>query len=212
MTMLIAILSFPSHAAAQLPEAIPLFPLPDVTLFPNGAQPFHIFEQRYRDMIADALAGDSIIGMVALQPGFEADYNGRPPVYAVGCAGVIVTSERLSDGRYNIVLRGLTKFRVTSEDASRTYRLASVESVPESLDESDRPALTQRRRQLEAAVTSAYPGAPLPPSGLSDVEFVDGLALILPMAPAERQEILEADGPLQRASALIARLRGLSSV
>ena len=73
----------PAFAAGQarstesLPESIPIFPLPEASLFPNSTQPFHIFEPRYRAMIADALAGDSIIGMVTLQPGFESDYDPR---------------------------------------------------------------------------------------------------------------------------------------
>ena len=79
--------------------------------FPNVFLPLHIFEPRYRQMVADALAGDRIIGMVLLQPGYEDDYDGAPPVYAIGCAGLITHVERLADGRYNIVLRGLERFR-----------------------------------------------------------------------------------------------------
>ena len=84
--------SRPSEART-LPATIPIFPLQDVMLFPHSSRPLHIFEPRYRAMVADALAGDSIIGMVLLQPGYEADYEGRPPVYAVGCAGVIIAVE-----------------------------------------------------------------------------------------------------------------------
>ncbi len=108
-----------------LPPTIPIFPLPNVVLFPNVFLPLHIFETRYRAMVKDALASDRIIGMVLLQPGFEANYEGRPRVYPVGCAGVITHSEPLPDGRYNIVLRGLEKFRMTGEDESRPYRLAT---------------------------------------------------------------------------------------
>src|SRR6187397_393931 len=100
----------------MLPSSIPLFPLPNAVLFPNVFLPLHIFEPRYRQMVADALAGDRIIGMVLLRPGYEADYEGRPPIFAVGCAGVITHSQPLADGRYDIVLRGMEKFRVVSED------------------------------------------------------------------------------------------------
>ena len=210
------ILASPADALAQagpttdadLPQMIPIFPLPDVTLFPHVQRPFHVFEPRYRAMIADALEGDRIIGMVHLEPGYEAEYEGRPPVYAVGCAGVIVASEELPDGRYNIVLEGLSKFRIVSEDESRPYRLATVESLEEAVDPSDRPILQERRRQLEAALTALFPGAELPPSDLSDEQVVDELALALPLAPASRQELLEAEGPIARASRLIALLRG----
>jgi Lon protease-like protein len=102
-----------------LPISIPLFPLPNVVLFPNVFLPLHIFETRYRTMVADALAGDRIIGMALLRPGYQSDYEGRPPVYPVGTAGVITHTEALPDGRFNIVLRGIEKFRILEEDASR---------------------------------------------------------------------------------------------
>ena len=215
---LIAVLCTPGSGAAQsgsaaavtLPATIPIFPLQDVVLFPNSTRPLHIFEPRYRAMVADALEGDSIIGMILLQPGHEAEYEGRPPVYAVGCAGVIIAAEKLPDGRYNIVLDGVVKFRVLSEDASRPYRLAEVEALPEAV--SDRPLLAQRRQQLEEALLSVSPGMQLPPSDLSDEEVVDGLSLVLPLEPAERQELLEADGPVERALRLIRRLRENNSV
>ena len=195
-----------SPGSEQLPEAIPIFPLPDMTLFPNSTQPFHIFEPRYRAMIADALAGDSIIGMVMLQPGYEQEYEGRPPIYDLGCAGRIVASEQLPDGRYNIALQGLTKFRVVSEDQSRSYRLASVEELPES-EVGDPDALASRRRQVEGAVRLAFPRAPLPSSGLPDDRAIDDLSIMLPLEPAERLELLEADGPVERASILVRLLR-----
>src|SRR2546426_10914808 len=113
----------------MLPPTIPIFPLPNAVLFPNVFLPLHIFEARYRTMVGDALAGDRIIGMVLLQPGYEADYAGRPPVYEVGCAGVITHAERLADGRFNIVLRGIEKFRITAEDESKPYRLAHSEPM-----------------------------------------------------------------------------------
>ncbi|MGH9347391.1 MAG: LON peptidase substrate-binding domain-containing protein, partial [Vicinamibacterales bacterium] len=115
----------------MLPPTIPIFPLDKVVLFPNVFLPLHIFEGRYRAMVSEALEGDRIIGLVLLRPGFEADSEGRPPVYEVGCAGVITHNERLPDGRFNIVLRGIEKFRITGEDASRAYRIARVEPIPE---------------------------------------------------------------------------------
>ena len=194
-------------AAGALPATIPIFPLPDLTLFPNSVQPFHIFEPRYREMIADALAGDSIIGMVMLQPGYEDDYEGRPPIHAMGAAGLIVASERLPDGRYNIVLQGLAKFRVLAEDESRAYRIADIEELPEA-EVQDRELLGSRRRQLEAAVRSAFPSAPLPSSAVPHERAIDDLSIMLPLEPAERLEALEADGPLERAATLVRLLRG----
>ena len=103
-----------ARAQTTLPAEIPIFPLEPTLLFPGVERPLHIFEPRYRAMVADALKGDRIIGMTTLKPGFEADYAGRPPIYDIGCAGVITDVEELPGGRYNIVLRGLVKFRVTS--------------------------------------------------------------------------------------------------
>ena len=79
-------------------------------LFPNVFLPLHIFEQRYRDMVADALVEDRIIGMVLLRPGWEGDYEGRPAIYPVGCAGLDHARRAPDDGRFNIVLQGSRSF------------------------------------------------------------------------------------------------------
>ena len=119
----------------MLPSTIPIFPLPNVVLFPNVFLPLHIFEQRYRQMVTDALSGERMIGMVLLQPGHEADYEGAPPVYDIGCAGLITHVERLNDGRFNIVLRGLERFRIIGEEEAAApvlYRRAYVAPLAEA--------------------------------------------------------------------------------
>ena len=88
-----------------------LFPLPNLVLFPHVMQPLHVFEPRYRQMTADALAGDRLIALVLLRPGWEADYEGRPPVFPVACLGHVVADKQLPDGRYNLLLRGLSRLR-----------------------------------------------------------------------------------------------------
>ena len=207
---LACLLCLPSFAGAQsarpstaiLPSVIPLFPLPDVVLFPDVDLPLMIFEPRYRAMVADALKGDAMIAMVLLRPGFEADYEGRPPIYAIGCAGRITKSELLSDGRYLIELRGLVKFRVASEDQSRPYRLARVEAMPEVANGNDTAELSKLRLRLDSLLAGSIP----PDSGilsLPDEEFVNGLSQNLGLEPMERQELLEMNGPLPRAQALI---------
>jgi Lon protease-like protein len=190
----------------MLPPTIPLFPLPTVVLFPNVFLPLHIFEPRYRAMVRDALDGDRIIGMVLLQPGFEANYEGRPAIFQVGCAGVITHSEALADGRYNIVLRGIEKFRVATEDASRPYRQATVEPVDERLDEADRGVLREHRHRLEAllAVAIERSGAePRFPQSVADEDLVNALAQYLDFDPLERQALLERDGTVARCRGLI---------
>src|SRR4029434_4684013 len=103
-------------------DLLPLFPLPNVVLFPNVFLPLHIFEPRYREMVADALAGDRMIGMVLLRPGWQHVYEGRTAGFPVGSSGVITHFEKLADGRYNIILRGLDRFRILEEDHARAYR------------------------------------------------------------------------------------------
>ena len=200
------------RAADALPEAIPIFPLEDVVLFPNSSVPLHIFEPRYREMIADALQGDGIIGMVLLRPGYEADYYGRPPVYSVGCAGTITEAEELPDGRYVILLGGLVRFRVIREDRSRAYRLADVEPLPELLDDEGQEALKERRGRLAGMLDAMSPGLSPLADSLSDAEFVDRLSQVLALSAAERQSLLELDGPVDRADALVEFLQSRSAV
>ena len=105
-----------------------LFPLPNMVLFPFVIQPLHIFEERYRQMTADALANDRLICMVLLRPGWEAEYSGRPPIHAVACLGRIVADQRLEDGRFNLLLRGLARVKVVEEiDTENMYRSARLE-------------------------------------------------------------------------------------
>ena len=100
-----------------------LFPLPNLVLFPSVIQPLHIFEPRYRQLTEDALKDDRLIGMALLRPGYEEDYHNSPPIYPVICLGRIYKEERLPDGRWNLLLHGLTRARVESEvDADRLYR------------------------------------------------------------------------------------------
>jgi Lon protease-like protein len=190
----------------MLPPTIPIFPLPNTVLFPNVFLPLHIFEPRYRAMVADALTGDRIIGMVLLRPGYEATYDGRPPIYPIGCAGLVTHSEPLGDGRYNIVLRGLEKFRVTGEDASRPYRLAQVEPIPEPIAEGDRDAIRKQRQRLEALLAAAIErgGAdPRFPPAVPDEDLVNALAQYIQLEPLERQALLERRGVLARLLGLI---------
>jgi len=193
----------------MLPPTIPIFPLPNVVLFPNVFLPLHIFETRYRQMVDDALHGDRIIGMVLLRPGWEGDYEGKPPVYPIGCAGVITHAERLSDGRFNIVLRGMEKFRITGEQTDQPYRVADVEAIPERSVDADRLDIRAERRRLEALLV---PQSDTPsrgardtkvPTSMPDEDLVNALAQYLEFEPVEKQALLERDGVLQRCQSLI---------
>ena len=190
----------------MLPSSIPLFPLPNVVLFPNVFLPLHIFESRYRKMVADTLAGDRIIGMVLLRPGYETNYDGRPPIYQVGCAGVITHSQPLADGRYDIVLRGMEKFRVVSENESEPYRVGLVESIPEVVPADEAQPLRQQRQRLEAVLAAAIErvrSEPKFPPSVPDEDLVNALAQYLDLETLEHQALLECNGVLARCRALI---------
>jgi len=193
--------------ANTLPPNIPLFPLPEVVLFPGVQRPLQIYEPRYREMIADALKGNRIIGTVLLRPGFEADYEGRPPIYGVGCAGVIEDYQQLPDGRYAILLRGLTTFRVVSEDQRKPYRVGRVEAIPELLKDDERGPLSTSRSKLAELLNKVLPLDVEPPDPtLDDVAFVNITAQALDMPEADRQRLLERNSVLARARALVERL------
>ncbi len=176
-----------------LPDLIPLFPLPNVVLFPQMPLPLHIFEPRYRKMVGDALGSHQTIGMTLLQPGWELDYEGRPPVYPVGCAGTIEQSEPLADGRYNILLRGLTRFRLLEERAGEPYRLGAVKALADAPGDAEQ--IESGRRAVLAAIGRSSDGpislvlqAELPPD-----LFVNALAQSLDLAPVEKQSLLDCD-------------------
>jgi Lon protease-like protein len=189
---------------APLPSRIPLFPLPDVVLFPHVSLPLHIFEPRYRKMVADALSGHRTIGMILLRPGWKDDYYGRPPVFASGCAGRIETCQELEGGKYNIVLRALSRFRVIEEHAGEPYRVATVEPRPEHEDPAAADLDGARRRVLAAIGRAADgPATLVLNSDLPHGPFVDALAQSLPLDPLERQSLLDCDSVAERYARLL---------
>ena len=126
-------------------------------------------------------------------------------MFPVGCAGVITHAEPLADGRYNIVLRGIEKFRIEDEDGSRPYRLARVDALPEQASEPERAALRHERRRLEAILVTAIErggGDPKFPPAIPDEDLVNALAQYLELQPIERQALLECDGVVARCRAL----------
>jgi len=116
-------------------ELIPLFPLPQTVFYPNTLLPLHIFEPRYRQMVADALEGERKIGMVLLSPGWEANYFSQPAIATVGCLGEIEKHVRLEDGKYNLALKGINRFKIVGETEGKPYRRAKIERLPEINDQ-----------------------------------------------------------------------------
>jgi uncharacterized protein len=184
---------------------LPLFPL-NTVLFPGAELPLHIFEPRYREMVRDALAGDRLIGMVLLRPGWEGSYDGRPAIYDVGCAGLVTFSEQYPDGRYNIVLRGLEKFRVLREDHDRSYRVAHVEALMEEPGDAEKAIVRAERGRLETLLLGDPGGRgidPMMPPSMADEDLINALAQYLDLEPVEKQALLEREGLLARCRSLI---------
>jgi len=198
-------------APVKLPDTIPIFPLEEPTLFPGMTAPFHIYEPRYRAMIADALKGNRIIGMTTLRPGYEKDYERSPSIFPIGCAGVIENVEQLANGEYNITIRALTKFRVTREEASKPYRIAHVTAIAEPLADADTVALhaqAQRIQQIVAA-SNGKTGVGAVPPDISDEEVVNGVSQFANLDEVDRQTLLEQPTVLSRANALVPMLEKL---
>ena len=189
--------------AQRLPRLIPLFPLPDAVLFPQVPLPLHVFEPRYLKLTADALEGHRIIGMTLLRPGWEADYHGRPPVFPVGCAGRIEKWEALDGGRFNIVLRGIARFRILEEQPGEPYRLATIEPLGD--EGADAASLDAARAKVLAAIGRASDGPAvlvIQPGIRSDV-LVNALSQTLDLSPVERQSLLDCDTLLGRYGRLL---------
>jgi Lon protease-like protein len=190
----------------MLPPEIPIFPLPNVVLFPSTLLPLHIFEPRYRAMVADALEGERLIGMVMLRPGWEAHYEQSPEVFPVGCAGFITHADRLPDGRYNIMLRGLEKFRIETERPAREgpdrYRVARIQGISE-LKTGASAAIQHARQRLEKLIARKLHKNEhdFIPKDVPDADLVHAIAQHL--EPLEKQALLECNSLLERCEALV---------
>jgi Lon protease-like protein len=183
-------------------QLVPLFPLPNVVLFPDVPLPLHVFEPRYRALVTDALSSHRTIGMALLKPGYEADYHGRPPIYPIGCSGSIVREERLDDGRYNIVLHGRERFRIVEEQQGAPYRLALVEPLSEPAR--DDGTLDRLGEQVLAAV-GRMAGAPsvVVQGEVSTAALVNGLCQELDLPAVEKLDLLACDSLESRARRLV---------
>lgn len=189
----------------MLPGTISLFPLPNVVLFPDVFLPLHIFEPRYCEMTRAALDDNRLIGMVLAKPGADDRVEETTDCYSIGCAGVITHVEEIAGGRYNIVLRGLQKFRIVEEDetSDKLYRIASIEGIAEG--PVDKAALKEQRARLESLLVSsgtANFSFRLPPS-MPDTEFVHALSQYFGFEAVERQALLEMSDAETRCRALI---------
>ena len=201
---------------ANPPDAavvVPLFPLPNIVLLPRVVLPLHVFEERYRRMTADVLAGDKRMAMALLRPGWEANYTGRPSLHPAVCVGTVVAHERLSDGRYNLLLRGDYRGHIVREASDDPYRSAEVEPLAEpSVMELDLADDRRRLRSMFApggrlasapAATKFVEllGSPVPTSDAADL-----LAFHLIDDVAAKQRVLAEADPRERVRFVLAAL------
>jgi Lon protease-like protein len=177
-----------------------MFPLGSV-LFPHAMLPLHVFEPRYRALVTDVLDSHRTIGMTLLKPGYEADYQGRPPVYPLGCAGTIVEQERLADGRYNIVLHGRERFRILEEQVGAPYRVARVEKLGDVAGDGD--SLDRIRRQLLDAFERLGGGSLVVEGDVPPAALVNGLCQQLDLPVVEKLDLLACDSIESRARRLV---------
>jgi Lon protease-like protein len=189
---------------------VPIFPLPNAVLFPKTLMPLRIFEERYRTMTREVLAGDSQIVLVLLREGWELDYQGNPAVHDVACLGKIETYEELEDGKYDIVLAGTHRVRLIHEVRHSPYRKAEVEVLEDKACDDGSAEVIRRRNHLgglftrftELATGGKYRAGELVPQ--FDFEsLVNMVASTLNLPPQEKQQLLEMDDLLQRCDGLI---------
>ena len=200
----------PASAPSALPDTLPIFPLAGILLLPRGRLPLNIYEPRYLAMTEAALANGRLIGMV--QPSIADSQEPYPPVYHIGCAGRITSFTETEDGRYLISLTGICRFRIAEElPIEHGYRrvkpdwesyLADIGPAEET--EIDREKLLDvLRNYFKLHSISADWGAV---QNTGNETLVSSLAMICPLAPNEKQALLEAPDLRQRADLLMALL------
>jgi len=176
-----------------------IFPLGGALLFPRALLPLHIFEPRYRAMISDAMARDRRIGMIQPRDGDRA----KPALFDIGCVGRIAEFEALDDGRYNLVLEGLTRFRLIRElDVTTAFRQVEADWAAFEGDAAD---LEREARRYAEAKGYAIDWTAV--ERLDDEALVNGVAQVAPFDVATKQALLEASDIAERADLVVQFLR-----
>jgi uncharacterized protein len=181
----------------ELASIIPLFPLPNLVLFPGVQVPLHIFEPRYREMVGEVAGGDRLVGMMLLKGDWEHDYYGHPDVFQIGCAGRIGQIVKLPDGRFNLILEGLREFRIVEEIRDRSFRRARVEwcRVERQSLELNSQEMEELRERLVSYVGEAAVEAwrtVVQQRGLRGADLINFICFHLDLTPLEKQTLLEA--------------------
>jgi len=206
-----AVISTSNFLPSALPEIVPIFPLSGAVLLPQARLPLNIFEPRYLALIEHALGRDRIIGMI--QPsGPETTGQKRPPIYRIGCAGRITSFSETDDGRFMIALTGLCRFAVLEELPDESpWRRVRVEWKDFLDDLKPSAELKIDRRRLLGVLQPYFQeeGIDLDRQVVEntpDDVLVSSLVMICPLAPNEKQALLEAPNLTARAQLLTALL------
>lgn len=204
--------AFPPTPALDLSlERVPLFPLPRAVLLPHTLLPLHVFEPRYRALIADLIASDGVVGVPMLGPGWEDDYDGRPALVPVMGVGRVLRYKTRNDGRFDVLIGGMVRARIVDElDTATPYRVVRAEALPEP-EGPDLPGLERPLREIRARlVRMAHqrPDARVELLALSEdqrcpKEMLDVLAGMALRTPSERQAYLETDRISRRAEIVL---------
>ncbi|MGE0825423.1 MAG: LON peptidase substrate-binding domain-containing protein [Candidatus Binatia bacterium] len=188
----------------ELPSIIPVFPLPNVVLFPQVMLPLHIFESRYRQMVRDAQTqSPALIGMALLRGNWQENYEGNPDIFPVGCVGEMMRVAPLPDGRFNILLQGVRVYRITEEVSTKSYREARVDWQP-SVKESLSPELRRDLRYVLERYLRNNENVQqlLADPAVEDDFLVNFFSFHLDFMPIEKQGLLEALTLRERAERL----------
>jgi len=192
-------------------DTVPVFPLPGIALFPHALLPLHIFEPRYREMTADALASDRLIAMARLEAGEKESGEGEG-IAPLACAGVIEGAVRLPDGRYVMRLRGIARIEIIEFVRDEPYRIARFRPLEER-NEADGPKVEAEKHQLLtvcAALRHEAVGSPGLATPINEsipfASAVNTLCQTLNMEAAIRLRLLEMDDLVDRCRLLVGLL------
>lgn len=196
---------------------VPLFPLPNVVLFPKTMIPLHIFEKRYRIMLKEAMQGEKLIAMCTLKPGWETQYAGNPEVHSVACIGQIIQHEPLTDGKSNIVLLGLKRIRIKEIIHPKPYRKAHVEIIKDTskgFSPDDILLLRERLLELYGEMTILMAGQKKHMPTLSHMEMslgrlADSVAAGVGLPVSDMVHLLHEYHTVKRAQMVIEKLEEL---
>jgi Lon protease-like protein len=203
-----------SFDPAGFSGTIPLFPLPNVVLFPGNALPLHVFEPRYRALARAALDGERLVGMALLKPGWDPATEGEPPIHEVMGMGKIIEDVELVDGRRNLLLIGVARVKVLEELSSKPFRKARVEILR---DRGHGAKGLERRRRLLLAfyaqlIREQGKGKlTAPPDDLPLGLICDLLVPLIGFDPGVKQGMLEEIDISHRSERLLGLLKSLEA-